>query len=212
MANPLIQLEALSCERDERVLFSGLDLAVSAGDVIQIEGPNGSGKTTLLRVLTTTSADFSGEIRWLGQPLSRVRLDYLNNLLYIGHLPGIKKGLTPLENLRWFCGLNQGHQRLSMEEALAAVGLAGYEDVPCFQLSAGQNRRVALARLYLTPARVWILDEPFTAIDKQGVANLEQLMAEHAAGGGCVVLTTHQELDLAGVRKVNLLGYRQVTS
>ncbi|MGH1371846.1 MAG: cytochrome c biogenesis heme-transporting ATPase CcmA [Cellvibrionaceae bacterium] len=212
MTESLIELKNLRCERDERVLFDGLDLGINAGDLVQIEGPNGCGKTTLLRLLTTTSSDFTGEIHWRGQLLNggdrANTVDYLNQLLYIGHLPGVKKALTPRENLNWFCGLNQGHQRMPIEAALEEVGLFGFEDIPCFHLSAGQLRRVALARLFLTPARVWILDEPFTAIDKQGVENLERLMAEHAGGGGCVILTTHQDLQLGSVRRLDLHAYR----
>lgn len=206
---PLLELQSLRCERDERVLFADLDLKVMAGDIVQVEGPNGCGKTTLLRLLTTTSNEYEGQILWRGSPVKRNRLDYLNQLLYVGHLPGVKKALTPRENLNWFCGLNQGHQRCSIESALDEVGLYGFEDVPCHHLSAGQLRRVALARLFLTPARVWILDEPFTAIDKQGVNNLEQLMAEHARGGGCVVLTTHQDMVMDGVRRLNLQAFKE---
>ena len=207
--NPaLIELQNLHCERDERVLFSGLNATVYGGDILQVEGPNGSGKTTLLRLITHMSGDYSGEIRWQGQALTKVRLDFLNQLLFIGHQTGIKKALTPRENLAWYAGLNHGHQRCSVEAALEQVGLYGYEDVGCFQLSAGQLRRVALARLFLTPARVWVLDEPFTAIDRKGVSNLESLMAEHAAGGGCVILTTHQELRLTQLRRLNLNEFK----
>jgi len=210
VGKPLLELRNLHCERDERLLFSGLNLSLYSGSIVQVEGPNGSGKTSLLRLLTTTSVDYQGEILWRGVPLAQSRLDYLNHLLFVGHLPGIKKALSPRENLAWFSGLNSGHQRCSVESALSEVGLFGFEDVPCFHLSAGQLRRVALARLFLTPAQVWVLDEPFTAIDKQGVANLERLMGEHAAGGGCVVLTTHQELAMPQVQKLNLMDFREL--
>lgn len=212
MSQTLLELRNLSCERDERVLFCDLNLEVQAGDIVQIEGPNGSGKTTLLRTLTTTSGDYSGELFWKGQPLAKARLDYLNQLLYVGHLPGVKKALSPRENLAWYAGMNNGHQRLSVEKALEEVGLFGYEDTPCYHLSAGQMRRVALARLFLTPACLWVLDEPFTAIDVQGVDNLQRLLQEHASGGGAVVLTTHQPLSIDGVRHVNLLDNREVAS
>lgn len=212
MNTPLLQLQDLHCERDERELFSGLNLEVNSGDIVQVEGPNGSGKTTLLRILTTTSDDFEGKIYWQGESIRKTRLEYLNHLLYIGHLPGVKKALSPRENLNWFVGMYQGHQRCSIEYALEQVGLFGFEDIPSFNLSAGQLRRVALARLFLTPARVWILDEPFTAIDKQGVRNLEELMTEHASGGGCVLLTTHQELQLKKFRRINLSDYSNANS
>lgn len=211
MSQTLLELRNISCERDERVLFCDLNLEVRSGDIVQIEGPNGSGKTTLLRTLTTTSADYSGELLWKGQPLAKARVDYLNQLLYVGHLPGVKKALSPRENLAWYAGMNNGHQRLSLEQALEEVGLFGYEDTPCYHLSAGQMRRVALARLFLTPARLWVLDEPFTAIDVQGVDNLQRLMQEHASGGGAVVLTTHQPLTIEGVRRVNLLHNQEAT-
>ena len=204
----LIELQNLHCERDERVLFSGLSATINGGDIVQVEGPNGSGKTTLLRLMTNMSSDYSGAILWQGQALARVRLDFLNQLLFIGHQTGVKKALSPRENLAWYAGLNNGHQRCSIEHALEQVGLFGYEDVGCVQLSAGQLRRVALARLFLTPARVWVLDEPFTAIDRQGVANLEALMVEHAGGGGCVVLTTHQALHLPQVHRLDLNRFK----
>ncbi|TQV78244.1 cytochrome c biogenesis heme-transporting ATPase CcmA [Exilibacterium tricleocarpae] len=208
MTTPVIEARNLCCERDERILFYNLNLRVCAGDIVQIAGPNGSGKTTLLRILTTVSHDFSGRLYWGEDDLRRRRLDYLNHLLYLGHQPSVKKALSPRENLRWFSGLSSGHVQMPIEQALREVGLHGYEDVPCYALSAGQLRRVALARLYQTPARIWVLDEPFTAIDKQGVAALERLLLEHASGGGSVVLTTHQELGLAGVRRLDLLDFQ----
>lgn len=208
MTKPLLELRQLSCERDERPLFGGLDLSCGAGEAIQILGPNGSGKTTLLRVLAGISTLYRGELLWRGQPMRRALFDYRQQLLYIGHLPGIKGALSPVENLRWYRAITGPTQTGEIFEALAQLGLAGYEDVPCTQLSAGQLRRVALARLHLSKASVWILDEPFTAIDKPGVTNLETLMARHTQAGGLVLLSSHQDLALENLRRVDLLDYQ----
>lgn len=200
-----LEARQLACERDDRWLFQGLDLNIRSGEIVRIEGPNGSGKTTLLKILSGQLGDYQGELFWNGAAMKDVREHFLANLLYLGHAPGIKSGLTPLENLAWYQALsgasdisgtsNRGsgneEQRL---DALANVGLAGFEDVPAGQLSAGQQRRVALARLTLTPRALWVLDEPFTAIDRDGVAALEQQLIAHAQSGGCVLVTTHHEL------------------
>jgi heme exporter protein A len=207
---PLLELRDLGCERDERLLFSGLNLQLAAGDVVQIGGPNGAGKTTLLRALAGISSDYLGQILYAGQALPEASWDFSRDRLYLGHLPGIKKSLTPSENLAWYQAQTGG--RISIDEALAAVGLYGYEDTPCYQLSAGQLRRVALARLHLAQARIWILDEPFTAIDKLGVSQLEALIARQSAQGGVVILTSHQDLTLPQLRLVNLQDYRRKTA
>ncbi|WP_442778533.1 cytochrome c biogenesis heme-transporting ATPase CcmA [Cobetia sp. L2A1] len=205
---PLLAVEALSCERDERWLFRELDFMLASGDILQIEGPNGSGKTTLLKILSGQFSDHEGEVYWRGQRLSRVRSDFLGSLLYLGHQPGIKGALTALENLAWYQALGgvvSGDPQEDSWSALAAVGLEGFEDVPAQQLSAGQQRRIALARLHLTPRRLWVLDEPFTAIDTQGVEALEQLLLAHAERGGSVVMTTHHRFsDPSRLRRVQL--------
>lgn len=206
LVTPLLELHNLSCERDERCLFAGLSLSLAAGDLVQIGGPNGAGKTTLLRALAGISQDYFGEIRYCGQSLATVRWEFARDSLYLGHLAGIKKALSPLENLNWY--LAQTGDSGDIHQALSAVGLYGYEDTPCYQLSAGQLRRVALARLYLSQARIWILDEPFTAIDKPGVAQLEALIAKQVVQGGLVILTSHQDLTLPQLRMVNLQDYQ----
>lgn len=205
-AIPLLELYNLGCERDERLLFSGLDLHLFPGDVVQIGGPNGAGKTTLLRALAGISTDYQGQIRYAGQALPEATWEFAGDSLYLGHLPGIKKALTPAENLDWYKA--QSGAAVSIGDALTAVGLYGYEDTPCYQLSAGQLRRVALARLHLSKARIWILDEPFTAIDKSGVSQLEALIDRQCANGGLVILTSHQDLSLPQLRIVNLHDYR----
>lgn len=185
----------LACERDDRWLFQGLDVDIHGGEVVRIEGPNGSGKTTLLKILSGQLGDFQGELYWNGQKMRDAREHFLANLLYLGHAPGVKTGLTALENLAWYQALDgQRGNEAERLDALASVGLAGFEDVPASQLSAGQQRRIALARLTLTPRALWVLDEPFTAIDRHGVAALEAQLMAHALGGGCVIVTTHHEL------------------
>jgi len=195
----------LCCERDHRVLFESLNMDVGAGEVLQIEGPNGSGKTTLLRVLTGLSEASEGEVHWRGEPIRKVREDYYQHMQYLGHAAGIKQALTAQENLRWYAALAGLECDEQIDETLAKVGLRGYEDVPCYTLSAGQQRRVNLARLYLLPAKLWILDEPFTAIDKSGVKAIEELLIHQAQQGGAVILTTHQDLQhVPGLRKLEL--------
>lgn len=205
MADHLLQAVKLFCERERRVLFRDLDITLDAGEVVQIEGANGSGKTTLLRVLTGISDAYDGEVLWQGRSIKKARIEYQLNMHYLGHAAGIKSALTAEENLRWYAALAGRKLDDRLWEVLAEVGLKGYEDVPCYTLSAGQQRRVNLARLYLLPAKLWVLDEPFTAIDKSGVAAIEQLMSQQVKNGGSVIVTTHQDLSsVANVRKVSL--------
>ncbi|WP_370552042.1 cytochrome c biogenesis heme-transporting ATPase CcmA [Citrobacter sp. FDAARGOS_156] len=200
----MLEARELLCERDDRILFSDLSFRVNAGEWVQITGSNGAGKTTLLRLLTGLARPDAGEVCWQGKSLHQVRDSYHQELLWIGHLPGIKTRLSALENLRFF------HHDGDCLAALAQAGLAGYEDIPVNQLSAGQQRRVALARLWLTRARLWILDEPFTAIDVHGVERLTQRMAQHTVQGGIVILTTHQPLGVETdkVRRIALTSER----
>ncbi len=195
----------LYCERDERVLFSQLSFSIAAGEVLQVQGANGSGKTTLLRILCGLNPDYSGELLWHGQPVQEIRDSFNGKMFYLGHSPAINKTLTPLQNLRWYCASHGFSDDIAIVAALAELGLAGYENIPCHQMSAGQQRRVSLARLMLSQADLWILDEPFTALDKQGVAELEQRIAAKANAGGAVILTTHHALQMNhAVRAINL--------
>lgn len=192
----MLDVANLYCERDERVLFTGLHFALREGQVLQVAGANGSGKTTLLRILCGLNPDYEGDIRWQGDDVKVAVEQYRAALFYLGHSPAINKTLTPLQNLRWFCALRGFSDDAAILAALARLGLHGYEDIPCHQMSAGQQRRVSLARLQLSGARLWILDEPFTALDHYGVAELEQYIADFAGQGGAVILTTHHQLRL----------------
>lgn len=205
MTESLLQANNLYCERERRVLFRDLNISLNEGEVLQIEGPNGSGKTTLLRVLTGISDAYEGEVLWRGQPIGRIRAEFHASMHYLGHAAGIKAALTAEENLRWYAALAGCNLDERLWDVLADVGLRGYEDVPCYTLSAGQQRRVNLARLYLIPAKLWVLDEPFTAIDKSGVAAIEQLMTRQVENGGSVIVTTHQDLSsVPNLRRVSL--------
>lgn len=182
----LLSAAGLSLERGGRELFRDLSFAVQPGQLVQIEGPNGAGKTSLLRILAGLSRyGFGGSVQRHAPQL------------YLGHHAAVKALLTPRENLAWHVAGECVHSDLEIESALERVGLYGYEDVPSMTLSAGQHRRVNLARLYLSSSPLWLLDEPFTAIDKTGVAELEQLLVTHVEGGGAVVMTSHQPLQVA---------------
>lgn len=193
----------LSCIRDDRVLFEELTFSLVSGQVLLLEGKNGSGKTSLLRILCGFREPDSGAIYWCGDAVNDSR--FYAQMAYVGHLDGIKKELTVLENLKMSLALSSPG-RYSIDEALAKVHMLGYDDALVQALSAGQKRRLSLARLLITENVLWILDEPFTSLDKQGIALIETLMTEHCANGGMIVLTSHHDLGLHGVdvRRIHL--------
>ena len=192
----LLQGIDLSCIRDDRVLFEGLAFELGSGQVLLLEGRNGSGKTSLLRILCGFREPDSGQVLWCGDAINDSQ--YYADMAYIGHLDGVKKELTVYENLKISLALGRsGHY--SIEQALAKVHLPGYDDALVQALSAGHKRRLSLARLLITQNIVWILDEPFTSLDKQGIALIEALMTEHCANGGMIVLTSHHDIELHSV-------------
>ncbi|MGB1263411.1 MAG: cytochrome c biogenesis heme-transporting ATPase CcmA [Cognaticolwellia sp.] len=207
-AATLLRAQGLTCIREDRLLFEALDVNICAGAIVQIEGPNGAGKTSLLRILAGLSQPYEGSIYFQDSKISQQRESFHENLLYLGHLPGVKDEMSAQENLEFNLALHGLNPDVA-EATLAEVNLLGFEDALASHLSAGQHRRISLARLWQSQHKIWILDEPFTAIDKLGVAKLEQLFLQHADNGGCVILTTHQDLSLPAerVKKVTL-AYR----
>ena len=202
----MLAAAGLACFRGDRLLFQDLDLNVNAGQALQVRGPNGCGKTTLLRILCGLTSPEEGTIRWRGRVLRGHDPDYLRDLRYIGHNDGVKLVLSPRENLRIAMALDSGADEAALEAALARLDLAHFMDVPCRTLSAGQRRRVGLARLTLGGARLWLLDEPFTALDSSGTDTVRALVEAHLDGGGCAVLTSHQSvrIDAGKITSVDL--------
>ncbi len=192
----LLQGTGLSCIRDDRVLFEELTFELVSGQVLLLEGKNGSGKTSLLRILCGFREPDAGQVFWCGDAINESQ--YYTDMAYVGHLDGVKKELTVLENLNVSLALGRPG-KYSIQQALTKVHLANYDDVLVQALSAGQKRRLSLARLLITKNIVWILDEPFTSLDKQGIALIETLMSEHCASGGMIVLTSHHDIELYGV-------------
>jgi heme exporter protein A len=199
-----LSVHDLHCVRDERTLFNQLNFVLPAGQVLQVEGHNGSGKTSLLRILCGLSLPADGEVRWCGEDIQEDYTTYWGQLHYIGHAPGVKGELSPLENLAVARALSIAANDLPLDEALAQIGLRGFEDVPARTLSAGQQRRVALARLLVSYAPVWVLDEPFTALDKAGVRQVEAMLDTHAKQGGIAVLTSHHPVQCEHARHIYL--------
>jgi heme exporter protein A len=201
----MLSAHGLTCVRGERQLFAQLDLAVNAGEWLHVRGENGAGKTSLLRLLAGLSHPAEGEIRWCGKPIGHADSHYQQNLLFFGHHGALKEDLTALENLEFAAAMDG--VELQESHALAALyrfGLKGREDLPVRVLSAGQKRRVMLARLATRNAKLWVLDEPFTALDVKAVDLLATLIGEHLDGGGMAVLTSHQTMPIPGGRVVQL--------
>jgi len=201
----MLEARALTCVRGERQLFSGLNLAISLGECLHVRGENGVGKTSLLRLLTGLSQPESGEVLWNGLSISEEPSTYHRELLFLGHRDALKEDLTALENLQLYATLDD--VQLPVDKALGALwrfGLRGREYLPVNCLSAGQKRRVLMARMLTRQAKLWILDEPFNALDTHAVQDLQGLIAEHIEQGGLVVLTSHQAVSLPRVRVLDL--------
>jgi heme exporter protein A len=187
--SPLLAARGLAFARNEEPVFGPLQFSVGAGEALLVQGGNGSGKTTLLRVLAGLLQADHGEVLIQGQPATpelRARA-----VAYLGHLPAFKGELSVLENLEFLCGLHGRRPGQSIDAALAVVGMAGYEDAPARQLSAGQKKRVGLARMWLAPAPLWLLDEPYANLDLEGITLVNRMISAHLREGGAALVTTH---------------------
>ena len=195
-----LEAHNLACQRGDRTLFSGLTFTLSPGELLQVAGPNGSGKTSLLKILCGISSPIEGEVLWQGKNARKQGEDFRANMLYLGHHNAVKEDLSALENLRIAATL--AGEPLGEKQALDAldrIGLLGREYLPAKVLSQGQKRRVTLARLLVSRAPLWILDEPLTALDVKAIDLIQSRLAEHLAAQGMVVLTTHQPIDVPGI-------------
>ena len=203
----MLEVSNLECIRGERSLFAGVGFRLDAGEMLSLQGSNGSGKTSLLRILCGLSHPAAGEVRWRGGAIGALGEDYRRALCYLGHHNAIKEELTPLENLLAAAHLaDEDLDEGAALDALELVGLAGREELACRYLSQGQKRRVALARLVNERRPLWVLDEPYVALDATAIELVAALIGAHLQRGGLAVLTTHQAVDVAAgaVRELRL--------
>jgi heme exporter protein A len=192
-----LSAENLSCQRGERLLFEGLSFTLAAGQLVQVVGPNGSGKSSLLNILTGLGRLEAGRVCWQGADIRSPDSEYRQSVAWLGHQLGIKSALSPHDNLGFYARLFS--VQVDIDALLHKVGLLDFADMPCHSLSAGQNRRTALARLLLEQRAVWILDEPYSGLDSEGQALLSLLISEHVSSGGSCIMTAHHSLDIPNV-------------
>ncbi len=195
---PLLRVNGLACSRADRDLFSDLSFELDAGEALQLEGPNGCGKTTLLRAICGLTLPVEGEIIWRGAPVTDDPERLQAELHYVGHADGIKLELSARENLALARSLMQMADAHDLDAILERVRLSGLEDVVARRLSAGQRRRVALARLLVGRAALWLLDEPFTALDSASSRVMDHMLREHLGAGGLAVISSHHRIHIDG--------------
>lgn len=187
----MLQVTQLSCQRGDRWLWQHLEFNLSSGKLLEVIGANGCGKTSLLRILAGLAPANEGTIDWKNVSIDQQKLEYQQQLRYVGHQPAVKQELTVIENLR-FAGVKISQNTLSL--AIQEMGLEPYRNHFGYQLSQGQKQRVALARLLLNPAPLWILDEPFAGLDSEMIENMQMKFAQHLSQGGLIILSTHRAL------------------
>jgi heme exporter protein A len=191
----LLQTRNLSCMRNDRLLFERLNIGLEAGQMLVVEGPNGCGKTSLLRILTGLRMADGGEVLWRGEAIDRLAGDYFEQVNYVGHHDGVKHELSCLENLRLARAMGVPSQQ-GLDDVLDQVNLYAYGETEVGSLSAGQKRRLALGRLLATDALLWILDEPFTSLDKASMALFSGVFEQHLQRQGVIVMTSHHDISL----------------
>ncbi len=203
----LLETRELSCIRNDRLLFENLDFALESGQMLVVEGPNGCGKTSLLRILTGLRLAENGQVLWRGEPIDRVAGDYFEQVAYVGHHDGVKHELSCLENLRLARAMGLPSQ-IDLDDVLEQVNLYAYGETEVGSMSAGQKRRLALARLLATESLLWILDEPFTSLDKSSMSMFESMFERQLERGGLIVMTSHHDISLPrqSVQRLRLGG------
>lgn len=194
----LFEIKNIECSRRDNILFSNVCCNLSAGDLLQIDGVNGSGKSTLLRICAGLTPPNAGDIYWHNVKISRCRYQYQSNMVYIGHANGVKDLLTVKENIEFIRALSNVENAIDVRGVLEQIGLPGTEDYRVGKMSAGQKRRIGLTRLIIDESKLWLLDEPFNALDASGKAIIERLIVEHCHRGGTVVFATHQAMKVEG--------------
>ncbi len=191
-----LNVSHLTCERGYRELFNDLSFEVLPGEILHIKGENGAGKTSMLRILAGLALPITGTVNFDGYDCRKYRSEYNEQIAFMGHKLGIKLELTAVENIHSYCEIRTPRTEQEIFDALDVVGLYGFEEMYCNQLSAGQKRRVALAQTMLSNTRLWILDEPFTSLDVIGVDLFLEAIQQHVSADGMVLLTTHQDVSL----------------
>lgn len=196
-----LSVQNLGCERGEQCLFENINFSLDSGEVMQVRGLNGSGKTSLLRMVAGLAFISEGSVHWNDNCIEKVREEYYAKVNYIGHKLGFKDHLSAVENLTYSCIQSKQKNNCSIKTALEQTNIANKKHLLTRDLSAGQQRRMALAKLLLLPNPLWILDEPFSAIDKEGVDMLTKLMQRHSEQGGMIIFTSHQRIALTPIHK-----------
>ncbi len=191
-----LNVKNLECIRRDNILFQGLNFSLKEGDLLQINGVNGSGKSSLLQLCVGLIQATEGEITWNDENISSSRYQFQSEITYFGHTNGVKAGLTSLENMKVMHALSGSRAKIDYSLILKQIGLSGMEDVLLSRMSAGQKRRVGLTRIFMATSKLWLLDEPFNALDKSGKKIIEQLIVKHCSSGGMVIFATHQTMEI----------------